>query len=345
MMYKAKVIIGALALLTVSCTGKSGANAVQREAAFSANDGTDAPQRVAGFPENEKSDLTRTANVDPNARFKADSDTVELKLFYTTDADRAIFQAYKSYIEPFRFYPISTSDLIIETAQFFLNKPYVASTLEIEPEGLVVNLREFDCTTFVETVLALSRVVRMHDNPTFDDFCRTLQNIRYRRGFIGNYTDRNHYFSDWIYENETRGYVKDVTQDIGGEPYRLNLHFMSSHPESYKPLQSHPEYVEIMRKKEKEISGRDVYMVVPKTKLSTSEEKMQNGDIVCFVTNIDGLDVSHVGIIYRDKGSVSFIHASTGAKKIMVETQGLSAYVGKNRRNTGVMIVRPQFSE
>ena len=39
--------------------------------------------------------------------------------------------------------------------------PYVAHTLEVNPkEQLVVNLRELDCTTFVETVLALCLTTR-----------------------------------------------------------------------------------------------------------------------------------------------------------------------------------------
>ncbi|MGD9771744.1 MAG: N-acetylmuramoyl-L-alanine amidase-like domain-containing protein, partial [Parabacteroides sp.] len=47
-------------------------------------------------------------------------------------------------------------DLVVQTALYFEGTPYVASTLEQTPEQLVVNLREFDCTTFVESVLALS---------------------------------------------------------------------------------------------------------------------------------------------------------------------------------------------
>ena len=45
---------------------------------------------------------------------------------------------------------------ILWFARKFINIPYVASTLEIaDPEQLVVNLTQLDCTTLVETVLAL----------------------------------------------------------------------------------------------------------------------------------------------------------------------------------------------
>ena len=270
-------------------------------------------------------------------------ESFQMEMFYCTDSDRVIFDDYVTYIKPFKKLPVSS--LIIETARFFLNKPYVASTLELEPEGLVINLRELDCTTFVETVLALSRTVKMYDMPTIENFGEQLRNIRYRRGNISNYTDRNHYFSDWVYENETRGHIKDVTKEVGGVPYKLNLGFMSSHPDSYNQLKSNPEFVEVIKKKEIEISQRDVYSIIPEASIKSCEKEMKDGDIVSFVTDIEGLDVSHVGFIYLNKGVVTFIHASSSAKKVIVNPQSLLVYFGKNKRNTGIMIARPMFNE
>ena len=254
-----------------------------------------------------------------------------------------VFDSYIAYIDPLKSYQIS--ELIIKTAYFFFNKPYVASTLEIEPEGLVVNLREFDCTTFVETVLALSRTVKLYEKPTIENFCGQLQNIRYRRGSISDYTSRIHYFSDWIYENETREHVKDVTKEIGGEPYKLKLNFMSSHPDSYKQLKSNPGFVEIIRKKESEISGRDDYSIISEDRIASCGKDMRDGDVVCFVTDIEGLDVSHVGFIHINNEQLTFIHASTTAKKVIVNPQPLSVYMEKNKRNIGVMIARPYISK
>lgn len=73
---------------------------------------------------------------------------------YCTDEDRAIFDRYCTQMEPKKSLPLD--ELMIHTALFFRGTPYVASTLEKEPEGLVVNLRELDCTTFAETVIGLS---------------------------------------------------------------------------------------------------------------------------------------------------------------------------------------------
>ena len=315
MNYNVVIFFAALVLPCASCSGKSSAKI-------------------------QSQDACTEAIVNIENGLEVDSGLLDIDMFYCSDEDRILFDGYIDYIKPFKSYMMP--ELIIKTASFFLNKPYVASTLEFEPEGLVVNLREFDCSTFVETVLALSRVVKLYEQPTFENFCVQLQIIRYRRGTINNYTDRIHYFSDWIYENETRGFVKDVTKEIGGEAYKFKLNYMSSHPDSYKQMKSHPEYVEIMQKKESEISER-MYSFIPKERIVSSGKEMRDGDIVCFVTDIEGLDISHVGFIHYNEGQLTFIHASTAAKKVIINPQSLSVYAGKNKRNTGVMIVRPYF--
>ena len=57
------------------------------------------------------------------------------------------------------------SSLMLHYAYQFLDVPYVAHTLESQDgsEQLTVNLRQMDCTTFVETVVAL--VLTTRHNP------------------------------------------------------------------------------------------------------------------------------------------------------------------------------------
>ncbi|MDR1407241.1 MAG: DUF1460 domain-containing protein [Tannerella sp.] len=234
---------------------------------------------------------------------------------------------------------LPTGDLIIEAARCFAGKPYVAATLEKEPERLVVNMRELDCTTFVETVVAMALTVK-DANPSFESFCRHLQTLRYRDGVISDYTDRLHYFSDWIFENSRRGLVRDVTQMIGGEPLTLKLSFMSTHPAAYPPLKSHPERVRAMRDKEAEISSRDAYAMIPPARINDCAEGMKNGDIVCFVTNIEGLDVSHVGFVCLQGDTPGFVHASSAEKKVILDARPLQAYASAGRTTRGVIIVR-----
>jgi hypothetical protein len=257
-----------------------------------------------------------------------------------TAEDRQIFDRYVRAMESKKH--LAFGELIIETARFFIGTPYVASTLEKEPEQLVVNLRELDCTTLVENVIALTQTIK-EPEPSFETFCARLRQLRYRSTEIKDYTDRLHYFSDWIVENQRKNLVRDVTKAIGGQTYRLNLSFMSTHPDSYRQLKSNPKWVEIIAQKEKEISARETYAFIPEAQIETCRDGMKNGDIVCFVTRIEGLDVSHIGFIYWQGQKLGFIHASSTAKQVIIEPKSLTEYVTGISATTGVMIVRPVF--
>lgn len=256
-----------------------------------------------------------------------------------TVEDKAVFNRYMETMCSKRQLP--TDKLMVETARFFLGTPYVAGTLEEEPERLVVNLRELDCMTLVETTTALVRTLRAV-TPSYETFCLNLQEARYRDGSIGDYTDRLHYTTDWMYENQRKGRLKDVTAEIGGKPLDLQLSFMSTHPDSYKQLKGNPGRVAVMAAKEKEISARQ-HFYIPQDEINAHAGKIRNGDIVCFVTTVKGLDISHVGIICREGDKLTFIHASTSKKQVIVNEDPLQEYVQSIKRNKGIMIVRPQF--
>lgn len=234
------------------------------------------------------------------------------------------------------------SDLIVKVGTYFKETPYKAATLEINPddEKLVINLREMDCTTFAENVLAISLTIK-NGNSTFEKFVAELQNIRYRDGEIDGYTSRNHYFSDWIFENDRMGIVKSVSKEIAGTPYRKTINFMSTHPESYLQLKNHPEMQKIIAEREREISMRKTYYV-PKEKIGDFESKLEEGDIVGITSRVDGLDISHVGILVRKDGRIHLIHASTTAEKVVVSDNSLEEYLLKSKSVTGIMVARPQ---
>lgn len=256
---------------------------------------------------------------------------------YATEMDRAIFERYRETMEPRKSLPMG--ELMIETACFFRDVPYVASTLEIEPEGLVINLRELDCTTFAETALALSRTIQSAD-PSFETFCDNLQSVRYREGSIKDYTDRLHYMADWFYENDRKGIIKDMNREIGGSLLPLELSFISTHPDSYKPLRSNPAFVQKIALKEKEMNARTCYYL-PKEEIGQRSRGIKDGDILCFVTTIKGLDVTHVGIAYWRDGILTFIHASSSAKKVVIQPTSLQVYADGIKSCKGVWVARP----
>ncbi|MDH6533778.1 hypothetical protein M2101_000419 [Parabacteroides sp. PM5-20] len=256
------------------------------------------------------------------------------------EEDRILFERYLLAMESKKALP--TADLLLETARFFLGTPYVASTLEKEPEELVVNLREMDCITFVENVISLTRTLQ-EEYPSFERFCFHLQQLRYRQGRITDYTDRLHYTTDWMYENERQGIFRDVTKEVGGEVLPLRLSFMSTHPGSYRPLKNAPDKVERMARIEKEISRRTYYFI-PKDRIEALADSIQKADIVGFVTTIDGLDLSHVGIIYREGDKLTFMHASSVARKVIVNEESLIEYTQRIQSNKGIMLLRLPLS-
>lgn len=259
------------------------------------------------------------------------------RILYYEEADQHVFEQYITYMKQEGITHMDS--LMIRSARFFLEIPYVASTLEKEPEGLVINLREMDCTTFVENVLALSRTLQGMD-PSFNAFCDTLQSLRYRNGLIHDYTDRLHYMADWLYENERKKIIHNITQEIGGIPLTLDLSFISTHPDSYKQLKERPEWISKIAEKEKEINQRPHYYL-PKEAIDQYASDIEDGDILCFVTRIKGLDVTHVGIAYWQGNQLTFIHASSSAEKVIIQTSSLKEYMEGMKNCRGIWVARP----
>ncbi|MES2520373.1 MAG: N-acetylmuramoyl-L-alanine amidase-like domain-containing protein, partial [Bacteroidota bacterium] len=74
---------------------------------------------------------------------------------------------------------VALDDFTLNIAKSFLNRPYKAHTLDVNTsEKLVVNLRDFDCSTFVETCIAMGLTYRKNDI-SFDKFKSYLKRLRY----------------------------------------------------------------------------------------------------------------------------------------------------------------------
>ncbi len=259
------------------------------------------------------------------------------KVHYTAE-DQAVFDKYVAYIKPYEAKPMET--VLEKTAGFFLGTPYVAHTLEVTPsEELVVNLRELDCTTFVENVIALSLAAKSGDL-SFCRFTDELRNIRYRNGEINGYQSRLHYASDWVFENEKRGLVKNISRSLGGIKETRKIDFMSAHPEAYRQLKSDTEMREKIVAMENSLNSRDGFYYLPKNKIAAQAKNIPHMAMIAFVTSIKGLDATHVAFAYRKKnGELSFIHASSLAGKVVIDKKSLSNYCASQKNNTGVMVM------
>ena len=117
------------------------------------------------------------------------------------EQDKEIFISKIKFAADKRLAQKSINEIIAEIGKSFIGTDYKAHTLEKEgDERLVVNLRGFDCTTFLENILAFARCIKS-GKTSFEDFQDELIKIRYRNGVIDKYPSRLHYFSDWIYDN------------------------------------------------------------------------------------------------------------------------------------------------
>ena len=232
------------------------------------------------------------------------------------------------------------SEIITEIGKSFLGIGYEASSLDKTiDENLIVNLTGFDCYTFLENTLVISRCIKQ-DKITFEDYQNELTNIRYRNGKLNGYVSRLHYFTDWIFNCAERGIIKDVTKEIGGIPYKKVINFMSTHPASYKQLKDNEASVKVIAGFEKEISERNYYYI-PKEKLGSAESGIRSGDMIAITTSIEGLDISHVGIaVKEDDGRIHLMHAPSPGKKVQITSQPLADYLAANKKQTGVMILR-----
>lgn len=257
---------------------------------------------------------------------------------YYTKSDSLIYEAYIKEFDEYKDKPFD--ELIINTAKYFLSKPYVASTLEIlDKEDLVINLREFDCTTFVENCIALLGVIKSK-SPSFENYLLLLKLLRYRDSKIDGYTSRLHYTTDWIFENENNGMFKNINSEIGGQKILKVLDFMSTHPQSYKHLKDNPDNIQKTKEIESSINDRNTYEIIPVTAIPAAIEKIHNGDIIAFATSIKGLDYSHMGIAYWNNGKLHFIHASSKAKQVIVESKTLLDYCKDSKNCSGISVLR-----
>ncbi len=229
-------------------------------------------------------------------------------------------------------------------ARKLLGLPYVAHTLEVNRrERLVVNLRQLDCTTYVENVVALTMCARQKAY-TFNAFCDNLRTIRYRGGSVPHYVKRLHYFTDWIEDNTAKGLCREVQAPV--PPFTavqdVNVYYMSTYPEKYKMLKDNPEYVPQIAETEKALNKKS-FRYVPKSAVKNTallRSTIKDGDILALTTTLKGLDIQHVGFaVWHDDG-LHLLNASSLRRKVVEEPLTLYSYLQRQRTMTGVRVVR-----
>jgi len=256
-----------------------------------------------------------------------------------SDTDELIFKNKFEISRSLKLVDRPINEIIIEMAKSFIGVDYAAGTLEAPgEERLIINLRTLDCVTFYENSLALARCIKKN-KITFEDFKKELQFVRYRGGIIDKYPSRLHYTSDYFYDNEKKGVLKNVTKELGGVRYKKKINFMSTHADSYLQLKENPEFVKTITSQEADINKRAMYHI-PKSKIKIITSRINDGDILGITTTIKGLDCTHTGIAIWQNNKLHMIHASVPCSKVQITDEPLSEYLMKIKKDAGIIVTR-----
>ncbi len=235
----------------------------------------------------------------------------------------------------------SVPELMIIAAKQMLGTDYVAGTLEVVPELLMVSLTQTDCILFVESCLAMALNAK-NGLSSPDDLCATVQSFRYRNGKVDGYASRIHYTSEWIRQGEGRGIFREITDVLSGENLSgQRFSYMSEHSDAYRQLKDNPDEVARIARMEADLNKFSDYYVIPKADVKRMEHLLKDGDILGFNSNVKGLDIAHVALVYhKDNGDVGFIHASYADGKVVIDKMSIHDYVNARKSNDGIRIVR-----
>ncbi len=210
-------------------------------------------------------------------------------------------------------------DRIVAISRHFIDTPYAADTLIGDPqkaEQLVINLAGFDCFTLLDVVEALRRAADVADFP------EQLKQVRYRGGKV-SYETRRHFFSDWVAGDAAM--VADVTADVGLGRVEVVVKQLNLKRDGTHWL---PEIA---------VARREM------TYIPTSEidkgvlSALQAGDYVGIYSHHAGLDVSHTGLIVKDKDSIRLRHASSRDNLKRVVDEDLLEYI---QGKSGLVVYR-----
>jgi hypothetical protein len=265
-----------------------------------------------------------------------------------TRQDWEVLQAKVGWARQNRVDTLAIGKRIARIGETFVGGPYLPQTLDPPgPERLVINLRALDCVTFVENVLALAHFVREAPRDILDRpeqamraYQAMIERIRYRDGKLAGYPSRLHYFSEWYRDNETKGLVDNVTDDLGGVVDGEPISFMTGHRDAYWQLTvSNEAYAEIGRI-EARLNQTPRYYV-PEDRVAAIMDRLEDGDILAMASNLAGLDVAHTGIAVRTADGVHLLNAPLVGRSVEISEKTIPDRLAGIRSQDGLMVGRP----
>jgi len=232
--------------------------------------------------------------------------------------------------------------------QALVGTRYKHFTLEIDNriESPSVNFQGMDCWTFFEIALSFARMLNEPEsNWTPERLLHYIELDRYRGGQCsGEYLSRLHYLEDWLYDNDRRGLVEDLTRTLGGVSVPHSAGEMSVGWRHYRYLAANRSLLGSLARMEANVSSRPLYEI-PKNRVAGIESKLHSGDIIGIISrDRNGLySTAHVGLAFRtNDGVLHFMHASSPGNygHVIVDAQP-SKYLYRYRSDSGILVARP----
>jgi hypothetical protein len=232
--------------------------------------------------------------------------------------------------------------------QALVGTRYKHFTLEIDNriESPSVNFQGMDCWTFFEIALSFARMLNEPEsNWTPERLLHYIEIDRYRSGeCTGEYLSRLHYLEDWLYDNDRRGLVEDLTRSLGGRSVPHSAREMSVGWRHYRYLAANRSLLGPLARMEANVSSRPLYEI-PKNRVAGIELKLRSGDVIGIISrDRNGLySTAHVGLALRtNDGVLHFMHASSpgNSGRVIVDAQP-SKYLYRYRTDSGILVARP----
>src|SRR5260370_18558450 len=167
--------------------------------------------------------------------------------------------------------------------QALVGTRYKHFTLEIDNriESPSVNFQGMDCWTFFEIALSVARMLsEPESNWTPERLLHYIEIDRYRSGeCTGEYLSRLHYLEDWLYDNDRRGLVEDLTRSLGGRSVPHSAREMSVSWRHYRYLAANRSLLGPLARMEANVSSRPLYKI-PNSKVPAIVSNLRIGDIL-----------------------------------------------------------------
>lgn len=266
-----------------------------------------------------------------------------------SDDDRTLFLQRVRWALNQRLDTLPMGETVAAIGQTFVGTPYVPHTLEADgPEHLVIDFRELDCVTFVETALTLARFVHESDARTLVEvpsaaearYDALLTGLRYRGGHLDGYPSRLHYFTDWIDDAQEKGLVENVTRSLGGVRDDEPVDFMSTHVDAYRQLREDSSNVTAIRAAEARLSAEGRWYI-PQDRVAEEASGIRDGDVIAATSTVEGLDVAHTGIALWKDGTLRLMHAPLVGDSVQISPEPLADRLKRISGQDGIIVARP----